>query len=118
MASAMRWRDWERRAKDASLVPIRLALGSTMLYHGASKLRGDGPVQTAQMFEQLGIRPARGLALATGLAEAFAGTRRSSASPPGRLRSAVLVTQAVAVARVHGAKGFDTPRAATSTTSS
>lgn len=106
----MRWRDWERRAKDASLVPIRLALGSTMLYHGASKLRGDGPARTAQMFEQLGIRPARGLALATGLAEAFAGIAAVLGIATRPAAVAVLVTQAVAVARVHAPKGFDTAR--------
>ncbi len=64
---------WNDRARDASFVPVRLALGSAMVYHGASKLRGDGTSQTAQMFEQLGIKPGRRWALATGIAEAFAG---------------------------------------------
>ena len=106
----MRWNEWERRARDASLVPIRLALGSTMLYHGTSKLRGDGPAQTGQMFEQLGIRPGRRWAVATGLVEAFAGAAAvlGIATRPAAL--AVLVTQAVAVARVHAPKGYDTTK--------
>jgi putative oxidoreductase len=95
-----------RSARDAALVPMRLALGSTMVYHGASKLRGQGPQQTAQMFEQLGIRPARTWALATGIAETFAGVAAILGVMTRPAAVAVLVTQAVAIARVHGRKGF------------
>ena len=93
--------------KDASLVPARLALGSSMLYHGASKLRGDGPRQAGEMFESLGLKPGRFWATATGAAEAFAGAAAllGIATRPAAL--AVLVTQAVAVAKVHRAKGYD-----------
>ncbi len=100
---------WTRSpySREAVLIPARLALGSTMLYHGASKLRGDGPKQTADMFEQLGIRPARTWAIATGIAETFAGVAAilGVATRPAAL--AILVTQAVAIARVHAPKGFN-----------
>lgn len=106
MAWAGVWNDGSR-TRDAALIPARLALGSTMLYHGASKLRGEGPQQTAQMFEQLGIRPARTWALATGLAETFAGVAAILGVATRPAAVAVLITQAVAIARVHGPKGFD-----------
>lgn len=93
--------------KDAALVPVRAALGATMLYHGASKLRGEGPEKTGQMFEQLGIRPGRTWAMLTAGAEVFAGATSllGLATRVGAL--AVLVTQAVAIAKVHRPKGFD-----------
>ena len=78
-----------------------------MLYHGLAKLRGEGPQRSGELFESLGIRPGRGLAVATGLAETFAGvaTILGIATRPAAL--AVLVTQAVAVTKVHGPKGYD-----------
>ncbi len=101
---------WNHRAREAAFVPVRLALGSAMVYHGASKLRGEGPEQTGQMFEQLGIRPGKAWAVATGLAEAFAGGAAILGIFTRPAALAVLVTQAVAVARVHGKKGFDVTR--------
>lgn len=97
---------WNHRAKDAALIPMRLALGSTMLYHGYEKLRGEGPNQAGQMFEGLGIRPGKAWAIATGAAEMFAGVSAvlGIATRPAAL--AVLVTQGMAVAKVHGPKGF------------
>ncbi|WP_245529897.1 DoxX family protein [Anaeromyxobacter dehalogenans] len=88
-------------------LPARLALGSSMLYHGLSKLRGDGPAQTARMFEGLGLRPGRALAMATGLAETFAGAAAilGIATAPAAL--AVIVTQAVAIRKVHAPNGFN-----------
>ncbi len=105
MALATTWDGM--RTHDAAMVPVRLALGSSMVYHGASKLRGEGPHQTAQMFEQLGIRPARLWAVATGMAEAFAGAAAILGIATRPAAVAVLVTQAVAIARVHAKKGFD-----------
>jgi putative oxidoreductase len=104
MAFATTWND---RAKDASLVPVRLALGSAMVYHGASKLRGEGPQKTGEMFEQIGLKPGRKLAIATGAAETFAGVAAilGIATRPAAL--AVLITQGVAVARVHAPKGYN-----------
>ncbi|MFP2926222.1 DoxX family protein [Pyxidicoccus sp. 3LG] len=93
--------------KAAALLPPRLSLGSSMVVHGLSKLRPEGTAQTAGFFEQLGIKPARPWVLATGAAELFAGisTILGIATRPAAL--AVLVTQAMAIAKVHAAKGFD-----------
>ncbi len=93
-------------AREAALLPARLALGASMVYHGTGKLRGEGPTQTGQMFEGLGIRPGRSWAIATGLAETFAGAAAilGLATRPAAL--AVLVTQGVAIARVHAPKGY------------
>jgi putative oxidoreductase len=103
------WRStWDSEwAKDAALLPARLALGSSMVYHGTSKLRGEGPQQTGQMFEGLGLKPGTFWATATGVAETFAGIASilGIATRPAAL--AVLVTQAVAVAKVHASKGYD-----------
>jgi putative oxidoreductase len=104
MAFATTWND---RAKEASFVPVRLALGSAMVYHGASKLRGEGPAQTGQMFEQLGIKRGRSWAIATGVAEALAGVAAILGVFTRPAALAVLVTQSVAVARVHAKKGYD-----------
>jgi putative oxidoreductase len=92
--------------KDAALVPVRGALGATMLYHGASKLRGEGPAQTGAMFEQLGIRPGATWARLTALAEVFAGATSLLGFATRLGAAAVLATQAVAIAKVHGPKGF------------
>ncbi len=81
-----------------------------MLYHGLSKLRGEGLQQAAQMMESLGLRPGRALAVATGLAESFAGAAAilGIATRPAAL--AVLVTQAVAIRKVHAPRGYDIMR--------
>lgn len=78
-----------------------------MLYHGLSKLRGEGLSQAAQMMESLGLRPGRAMAAATGLAESLAGaaTILGIATRPAAL--AVLVTQGVAIGKVHAPKGYD-----------
>ncbi len=93
-------------AKDLWLVPARMSLGATMLYHGASKLRGDGLDQVAQWFEQLGFRPGRRWLSLTGLAEVFAGATAilGIATRLGAL--AIIVTQSVAIWKVHAPKGF------------
>jgi putative oxidoreductase len=93
-------------AKDLALVPARASLGATMIYHGASKLRGEGPAQTGQVFEQLGLKPGRTLAVLTGLAEVFAGASAILGIGTRLGALAVLVTQGVAVAKIHAPKGF------------
>ncbi len=94
------------RAREFGDLPARLALGGAMLYHGLSKMLGNGPNEHGPMFESLGFRPDRRWAMATGLAETFAGAAAilGIATRPAAL--AVLVTQAVAVWKVHGPKGY------------
>ena len=93
--------------KDAAFIPVRAALGSTMIYHGLSKLKEEKREQTGQMFEQLGLRPGKPLAMATGVAEVFAGVASVLGFLTRPAALAVLVTQLVAIAKVHGKKGFD-----------
>src|SRR5256885_7804549 len=97
-----------RSRKDAGFMPVRAALGSTMIYHGLSKLKEEeNRKQAGQMFEQIGIRPGRPLAIATGIAEVFAGVSAVLGFLTRPAALAVLVTQAVAIAKVHAKKGFD-----------
>jgi putative oxidoreductase len=97
-----------RGRKDAGLIPVRAALGGTMIYHGLSKLKEEeNRNQAGQMFEQIGIRPGRPLAIATGIAEVFAGVSAVLGFLTRPAALAVLVTQGVAIAKVHKDKGFD-----------
>lgn len=93
--------------KDAALVPLRATLGASMIYHGLPKLGAEGAKQTGEMFEQLGIRPGQTWAKLTGLAEVFGGATAVLGFGTRLGALAVLATQAVAVAKVHGAKGFN-----------
>jgi putative oxidoreductase len=93
-------------ANDLSLVPARAALGATMLYHGAGKLRGRGIRQHGDAFEQMGFRPGPAWAALTGAAEVIAGATTVLGIGTRLGALAVLVTQGVAVAKVHGGKGF------------
>jgi putative oxidoreductase len=83
-------------------------LGATMLYHGVEKLRT--PEQAAAQFESLGIKPAGFWARATAVAEAGAGVLMLAGWLVRPAALAVLVTQAVAIKKVHAPKGFATYR--------
>jgi putative oxidoreductase len=98
----------EMTAKDLGLVPLRLSLGATMLYHGTGKLRGDGAEQAAGYFEQLGFKPGRTWSQLTALAEVLGGATAILGFGTRIGALAVIVTQAVAIAKVHSKKGFDT----------
>ena len=110
MALALEWND-ARLRKELALIPPRAALGATMVYHGLGKLKGEGPQQAGQMFGQLGLKPAKPLAVATGIAEAFAGCAAILGLWTRPAALAVLVTQGVAVAKVHAKNGFDITKA-------
>jgi putative oxidoreductase len=92
--------------KDLALIPPRAALGATMLYHGLDKLKADRREHAAQAFHQLGIRPGHVWARATGITEVAAGVLSLAGVLTRPAALAVLVTQAVAVAKVHGPKGY------------
>src|SRR5256714_7595657 len=96
-----------RSRKDAGFIPLRAALGGTMIYHGLSKLKEERREQAGDMFEQIGLRPGKPLAVATGAAEVFAGVASVLGFLTRPAALAVLVTQLVAIAKVHGKKGFD-----------
>ena len=93
------------RSHSLALVPARAALGSAMLYHGVQKLRE--PAQTGRSFEALGITPGKPWARAVALAETFAGAAAVLGVLTRPAALAVLVTQAVAIAKVHHPKGFE-----------
>jgi putative oxidoreductase len=96
--------------KDLAALPPRAALGAAMLYHGIDKLRPTHTEQAGQFFETVGIRPGRTWARATGLAEAAAGALSVLGLLTRPAAIAVLVTQAVAVAKVHAPKGYSVTR--------
>ena len=96
-----------RGRKDAGLVPVRAALGASMMYHGLGKLKEESRDQAGQMFEQVGLRPGKALAIATGTAEVFAGACALLGFLTRPAALAVLVTQAVAIAKVHAKNGYD-----------
>jgi putative oxidoreductase len=93
--------------KQLGLVPARMALGSTMVFHGARKLSPGGVSEHAPMFESLGIRPPRFWVVATGLAEVLAGAMSIAGIFTRLGATAVLVTQGMAIAKVHARKGFN-----------
>jgi putative oxidoreductase len=98
---------WTEKAawrRDAALVGPRGMLGATMLYHGVEKLRA--PEQTASQFESMGIKPARLWSRLTALAETGAGALMLAGWLVRPAALAVLVTQAVAIKKVHAPKGF------------
>jgi putative oxidoreductase len=94
------------RHHTASL-PVRAALGASMLYHGVSKLKGEGPKKTGQMMHQLGFERGEEWAKAAGIAEAFAGASALLGVLTRPAALAVLATQAVAIAKVHAKNGYD-----------
>jgi putative oxidoreductase len=96
-----------RGRKDAGLVPVRAALGASMVYHGLGKLKKESREGAGQMFEQVGIHPGKVWAIATGTAEVFAGACAFLGFLTRPAALAVLVTQAVAIAKVHAKNGFD-----------
>lgn len=96
---------WRR---DAGLLAPRTTLGATMLYHGVEKLRA--PEQAVAQFEGLGIKPAKFWARATAFAEAGAGVLMLAGWLVRPAALAVLVTQAMAIKKVHAPKGFATYR--------
>jgi putative oxidoreductase len=94
-------------AKDLGLLPVRMSLGATMLYHGAAKLRGESAAGAAGFFEQLGLRPGRTWAQLAGLAEVAAGASAILGLGTRLGALAVIATQAMAIGKVHAPKGFD-----------
>lgn len=96
--------------REVAPLPTRAALGAAMVYHGVDKLRGKGPEQTTEFFETLGIQPGRPFAVATGIAELGAGILTLAGIGTRVAAAAVLVTQATAIAKVHGKRGYSNTR--------
>ncbi|RKH54112.1 DoxX family protein [Corallococcus aberystwythensis] len=93
--------------KSAALLPPRLSLGATMIHHGLAKLKKESIEQNAGMFEQLGIKPGKPWVLATGITELVAGVSSILGIATRFTAVSVIVTQAMAIAKVHKKNGFD-----------
>ncbi|MFL5344514.1 MAG: DoxX family protein [Hyalangium sp.] len=93
--------------KSAALLPPRLALGSTMVFHGLSKLKKEGTEQHASFFEQMGFKPGKPWVLALGVTEVLSGVSAILGVATRLTALAVVATQAMAIAKVHGSKGFN-----------
>ena len=90
--------------RDAALLPPRATLAATMLYHGLEKFRDHK--SAVGMFEALGLRPGDFWARATAVAETGAGVLAVLGVLVRPAALAVLVTQSMAIAKVHAPKGF------------
>ena len=106
MSLTMEW-NGARLRKEAALIPPRAALGASMVYHGLLKLREGAPEQVGGWFESIGLRPGKPLAVATGIAEVFAGVGAILGLWTRPAALAVLVTQSFALGKVHAKNGFD-----------
>src|SRR5436309_1359556 len=98
MSLTMEW-NGARLRKEAALIPPRAALGASMVYHGLLKLREGAPEQVGGWFENIGLKPGKPLAIATGVAEMFAGVAAILGLWTRPAALAVLVTQSFAVAK-------------------
>lgn len=95
-----------RRKKDLALLPPRAALAATMLYHGVDKLKPANRDQAGYSFEGMGIKPGHFWAQTTGIVETAAGVLSLLGVLTRPAALAVLVTQSVAIAKVHRRNGF------------
>jgi putative oxidoreductase len=95
---------------DTGLLLIRLALGLTLAAHGAQKLSrafgGHGLAGSATVFESLGFRPGKPLALLAGLGEGAGGLALAFGLFTPLAAAVIFATMLVAVFGVHWEKGF------------
>jgi putative oxidoreductase len=95
---------------DVGLLVLRLVLGVIFIGHGAQKLFGSfgGPQISgfAKMLEQLGVKPAKPMAILAGLAEFVGGilVMLGFLTPVAAL--ALIVVMIVAIVAVHLKNGF------------
>jgi putative oxidoreductase len=92
------------------LLIIRLAVGLTVAAHGTQKLfgwfGGGGVDATSQMFEKIGLRPARVHARLAGLAETGGGVLLAIGLATPAAAAMILAVMIVAVPLVHLQHGF------------
>jgi putative oxidoreductase len=95
---------------DVGLLVLRLVLGVIFIGHGAQKLFGSfgGPHISgfAKMLEQLGVRPARPMAILAGLAEFVGGILMMLGFLTPLAAVALIVVMIVAILTVHLRNGF------------
>ena len=97
------------RRSDLGLLALRLGTGGVLFAHGTQKLLGwfggGGLEGTGQMMEQIGFRPGRPSALASGLGEAGGGTLLAMGLATPGAGAAVAAAMAGA-ASLHAPAGF------------
>jgi putative oxidoreductase len=107
MALASRLAEQASALTSAASLPHRLSLGSSMAFHGWSKLKPGAAGQMAGFYEQMGFRPGSRWVRALGLTELLAGVSALLGVGTRLAALGVLATQAVAISKVHAPKGFD-----------
>ncbi|MHB1844661.1 MAG: DoxX family protein [Deltaproteobacteria bacterium] len=97
-------------AETLSLLPVRATLGTSMIYHGSQKVigafEGPGLSGTEQMLESLQIRPVKLWARALAWTELGSGLALLTGIFVRPAAFGILVSQAIAVAKVHAPKGY------------
>jgi putative oxidoreductase len=105
---------------DVGLLVLRLVLGVIFIGHGAQKLFGSfgGPRISgfAKMLEQLGVKPAKPMAILAGLAEFGGGILVMLGLLTPLAALALIGVMIVAVLTVHLNNGFFNTNGATSST--
>ncbi len=95
---------------DVGILILRLALGGIFFAHGAQKLfgwfGGRGISGHAGFLESLGVRPARLLAIVSGLGESFGGLGVLFGFLMPLPAAAIIGSMSVAIIKVHVPKGF------------
>jgi putative oxidoreductase len=95
---------------DAGLVLLRVVTGLTLAAHGAQKLfgwfGGHGISGTTGFFHQLGLRPAKPLAILVGLVETFGGLALALGFLTPVAAALLTADMIAAIALVHWTKGF------------
>jgi putative oxidoreductase len=96
--------------EDIALLVLRLVLGGVFVAHGAQKLFGSfggpGIEGTAGFHEQLGIKPAKPMAILAGLAEFVGGILMIAGFLAPLAALALIVVMIVAILKVHLRHGF------------
>lgn len=96
---------YERIGMKLARMLLRLIVGSLFIGHGTQKLfgwfGGGGLDATAQMFEQLGMRPGRRNAIAAGMAEAGGGSALVLGLATPLAAAGLISTMLTAIYRVH-----------------
>lgn len=96
--------------EDIALLILRLVLGGIFVAHGAQKLFGSfgglGIEGTAVFHEQLGIKPAKPMAVLAGLAEFLGGILVIAGFLTPLAALALIVVIIVAILKVHLKNGF------------
>jgi putative oxidoreductase len=102
--------DLDKTLRDIALLGARLALGGTMIAHGAQKqygaFGGPGPEQAAKMMHSLGLRPGEAHATMASSAEMTSGGL-IALGLGGPIGPAILTSiMLVAIETVHKQKGY------------